>query len=89
MSHSYRHSNYIKCCGDRSYKKIFNRRLRRSSKYSNPDFIPTGNVYKKLNKSYDLADYRFDSSWEEFRKWNQDEPEEETFARWKRLYKSK
>lgn len=90
MSRSYRHSDYIKSCGDKSYKKIFNRRLRRSSKCSNPDSIPAGNAYKKFNESYDIVDYRFDSSWEEFRKWNTvDEPENKAYARWKRTYKSK
>lgn len=90
MSRSYRHSNYVKCCGDKSYKKVFNRRLRRSSKYSSPDSIPAGNAYRKLNESYDIVDYRFDSSWEEFRKWNTvDGSEEEAYAKWKRTYKSK
>lgn len=88
MSRSYKKHNWEKCAGDTSYKKIFNRWLRRTKDI---DEIPDGNAYKKMYCSWDIADFRFNSSWEEFKTWNYEEEkdEEELWAEWKRLYGSK
>jgi hypothetical protein len=56
MSHSYRHNYVFKTAGDKSMKKIFNRRLRRSQKCDN---IPDGNAYRKYNNPWDIADYTY------------------------------
>lgn len=88
MSRSYKHHPYFKCAGDTSYKKLFNRWLRRTKDI---DEIPDGNAYKKMYCSWEIADYIFDASWEEFKQWynNKDKSEEELWAEWKRLYGSK
>lgn len=88
MSRSYKHHPYFKCAGDTSYKKLFNRWLRRTTDI---DDIPDGNAYKKKYCSWFIADYIFDGSWEEFKQWayNEDKSEEELWAEWKRLYGSK
>lgn len=85
MSRSYRHSPWMKCAGDTEYKKIFNRKLRRCDDCQD---IPDGNAYKKMNNSWDIADYRFNCSWEVFRDWYWTEgmSEEEAKAEWKRKY---
>lgn len=40
----------------KSWKKIFNRRIRRSQKTTD---ISNGCEYKKLNNSYDICDYKW------------------------------
>lgn len=88
MSRSYRHSAWMKCAGDPSYKKLFNRKLRRCNDYKD---IPNGNAYRKMNNSWDIADYRFDCSWEDFQRWywTEEMSKEEAKAEWKRKYWSK
>ena len=55
MSRSYRH---VPGYNDRDpvTKKIFNRRIRRSSAPKYQD-IPNGSAYKKLNNSWEICDY--------------------------------
>lgn len=91
MSRSYKKHNWCKCAGDSSMKKLFNRRIRRSKKFED---IPNGNAYKKLSCSWEIADYRFDSSWQSFKEWNWTraqffDSEEEAYAYWKAHYGSK
>lgn len=64
MSRSYRKG--IQCCGDKVFKKIFNRRLRRSQKCED---IPSGSAYKKFNQTWLIADDRFSVTWEDFKTW--------------------
>ena len=52
MSRSRKHQPLIKCAGDKSYKKIFNRRFRRKKDL---DF-PSGNAYRRANESWDICD---------------------------------
>lgn len=89
MSHSYRKG--FQCAGDKEFKKIFNRRLRRTDILNNIDNRPSS--YKKLNCPWDIADYRgeipqtyeeFCSSWS----WIQKLSEEERKAMWNK-YRSK
>lgn len=86
MSRSYRHGKYAPACYDKSYKKIYNRRLRRSGKYKDPESIPSGSAYKKLNEPWNIVDLKIDTTWETYKKWNQ---EENAYAIWKRVFKSK
>ena len=88
MSRSYKHHPYFKCAGDTSYKKLFNRWLRRTKGIEE---IPDGNAYRKIYCSWEIADFIFNGSWEEFKQWsyNEDKSEEELWAEWKRLYGSK
>ena len=93
MSRSYKKHPWVKCAGDPSMKKLFNRRIRRSNKALYTD-MPNGNAYKKTNCSWDIADYRCYCSWEEFREWNwvrekYFDSEEEARAHWKKHYGSK
>lgn len=87
MSRSYKHTPIFKCAGDTSYKKLFNRWLRRTKDI---DEIPDGKAYKKMYCSWEIADYTFSCSWEQFKEWaDEDKSEEELWAEWKRLYGSK
>lgn len=89
MSRSYRRSEIIKYAGDTSWKKIFNRKLRR--KYKNDLDFPNYNAYRKTNESWDIADVRSLVSFEDYKDWYKDSgmTEEEMYAEWKREYKSK
>ncbi len=65
MSRSYRKG--YQCAGNKDFKKIFNRRLRRSQKCQD---IPNGAAYKRFNCSYDISDYRGSAiTWENFKTW--------------------
>lgn len=89
MSRSYRRSEIIKYAGDTSWKKIFNRKLRR--KYKNDLDFPNYNAYRKMNESWSIADVRSLVSFEDYKDWYKDSgmTEEEMYAEWKREYKSK
>ena len=52
MSRSRKKHPLIQCCGDKSFKKIFNRRFRHKKDL---DF-PSGNAYRKTNESWDICD---------------------------------
>lgn len=52
MSRSRKKHPLIQCCGDKSFKKIFNRRFRRKKDL---DF-PSGNAYRKTNESWEICD---------------------------------
>lgn len=86
MSRSYRHHYIFKTAGDKSFKKIFNRRLRRSSKCEN---IPDGNAYRKYNNSWEIADYVYRyNDYEEYREANKEfETEEQSRKKWKKWFK--
>lgn len=89
MSRSYRHTNIIKYAGDKAFKKIFNRKLRR--KYKHDLDFPNYNAYRKMNDSYDIADivsYVPFENYKEFYKYS-GMTEEEMLNEWKREYKSK
>lgn len=86
MSHSYRHHYVFKTAGDKSMKKIFNRRLRRSQRCCN---IPNGNAYKKYNNSWYIADYTYRyNDYNDYREQHKDlESEEESRKRWAKWFK--
>ena len=54
MSRSYKKHPIIQGCGDKSLKKIFNRRLRRRKQLD----YPSGNAYKRepSNNSWEICD---------------------------------
>lgn len=52
MSRSRKKHPLIKCAGDKSLKKIFNRRFRHKKDL---DF-PSGNAYRKTNESWEICD---------------------------------
>lgn len=89
MSRSYRRSEIIKYAGDTSWKKIFNRKLRR--KYKNDLDFPNYNAYRKKNESWSIADVRTLITFEDYKDLYEDSgmTEEEMYAEWKREYKSK
>lgn len=89
MSRSYRRSEIIKYAGDTSWKKIFNRKLRR--KYKNDLDFPNYNAYRKMNESWSIADVRTLITFEDYKDLYKDTgmTEEEMYAEWKREYKSK
>lgn len=88
MSRSYKKHNIIKCAGDTSFKKIYNRKLRRTTKL---DEIPNGKAYKRMNESWEIYDFISRCSWEDFKSWNwtQDMTQEEAWKEWKRHFYSK
>lgn len=78
MSRSYRHG--FQCAGDKGYKKIFNRKIRRNNKQ---ELFQMGE-YKKVNNSWDIADYKIPLDWDTYSDWNDDVIDEERWARYKR-----
>lgn len=59
MSRSYKYPIFKDNDGagkKKSWKTIFNRKLRRNKKYFD---IPDGNSYKKINDSWIICDYKF------------------------------
>lgn len=97
MSRSYYHSDIRPCVYDKSFKKIFNRRLRRIMKHKDDyEDLPQYGKYRKLNDSWDIVDMRIGTSWEEFKKWNWDDNPGKFFPteraaknHWKRYFRSK
>lgn len=89
MSRSYRHSDIMPCACNKSLKKLYNRRFRRTHK-NDTDF-PSGNAYRKTNDSWEIVDMKIDIDWPGFRDDSIEffDSEEECFAHWKRCYKSK
>ena len=106
MSRSYKKTPY---CGDKSntfMKKQFNRKLRRKNKNIDPEDeslnLQNGS-YKKANESWDISDYGWIQTWEEYwascisdwkdaqaRGWDDPYPNrEQEYKRWKKMYKNK
>jgi hypothetical protein len=83
MSRSYRKHPWA-VLGDKEYKKIFNRKLRRikNNKDDYYDF-PQNNYYKKANQTYYINDWNWDCSWEIMQHHGVDYPT------WKKVYKCK
>ena len=91
MSRSFKKHPGFQIAGDKGFKKIFNRRIRRAKKL---DDIPDGGAYKKLNDSYDIADYKeIGPKWEDFyeghKLLNTPEEKEELYKIWLKWYRSK
>lgn len=88
MSRSYKKHPYFQLAGDKSFKKIFNRRIRRNKL---TDDINSGSSYKKLNDSWDICDWRTYYSWNMFKKSNIQffDTEEECYSHWKKHFGSK
>lgn len=85
MSRSYKKNHIIKYAGDKEYKKLFNRKLRRVTSL---DEIPNGKAYKKMNESWDIDDIRSYCSWEDYKeicKWR-GQNEDELYNEWKKCY---
>lgn len=84
MSRSYRKG--MQCCCTKDFKKIYNRRLRRTDILDDIDNCPAS--YRRLNEPWEIADYRcgFDDmdSWG----WMQELTEEERIKA-KNKYRSK
>lgn len=55
MSRSRKKNPIIKTAGDKSLKRIFNRRFRRNKEL---DF-PSGNAYRKTNEPWEIADVTY------------------------------
>ena len=53
MSRSRKKNPLIKCAGDKSLKRIYNRRFR----HQNDLDFPSGNAYRKTNDSWELCDF--------------------------------
>lgn len=65
MSNSYKSEPVIKDY-NRGSKKFANRRVRRKLKNASYKYISNGNSYKKLSCSYDICDYSFRMTWQDF-----------------------
>lgn len=109
MSRSKKKNNIYKTAGDTEYKKIYNRSIRRNLKQElrasdDPDTVqlPQGKSYKKMNCSWNIADYIARYSWEDCKNllynprtgfydlWSKKGiSEEELWAEWSRKYGSK
>lgn len=80
MSRSYQHHPHA-IVGDKSFKKIYNRRFRRTQK--DTDF-PQYNAYKRFSNSYDIVDYKWRTSFEDFQEWYAGASQEEIYSMWKK-----
>lgn len=81
MSRSWKKNKWSKV-GDPSFKKIFNRKIRRNSKYMD---LPSGNAYRKVNDSWDICDYRFRHEKKDLENWNLYDTDEELERQYRRL----
>lgn len=103
MSRSYKKHPIIKYAGCKDYKKLYNRRLRRSNKIGLED-IPNGNAYKKMNESWNINDIVDGCTWPEYKimsdEWDRHyentgwsifnkRTEEEKYRDWYKCYKGK
>lgn len=103
MSRSYKKYPICKDNGCRDYKKIYNRRLRRSKKFGLED-IPNGNAYRKFNCPWNICDWKCTSTWQEFQKsqkywddyaeskgytWHKKRTDKELYHDWYTMYKMK
>ena len=88
MSRSYKKHPYFLMIGDKSFKKIYNRRIRRAHL---ADDVNSGGSYKKLNDSWDICDCKCYYPWEEFKRTNLEffEDEEKCYSHWKKNFGSK
>lgn len=90
MTRSYKKHGFVHGAGhDGSWKKIFNRRLRRNDKFND---IPDGGAYKKLNCSWSISDWPcIAPSFEEFKKYpmNDGATEKEMRDMYDRIYRRK
>lgn len=90
MSRTYRKREVVQALTDKERKKEFNRKLRRNTK-GDVDAIPNGGAYRKLNKSWEICEWKFGCSWEQFKRWDWTartfDSEEEARAYWLRHYK--
>ena len=65
MSRSYKKSNYCGDKKDKELKRLANHRVRQYLK-RNLDFTPGPSDFKKLFESYEICDYWWLCSWEEY-----------------------
>ena len=84
MSRSYKKHPYMQCAGNKSYKKIYNRKYRRQHK--NDYDLPQNKKYKRENESWEICDIL--CGWhniDEYKKFCKHEDlTEEELAEWKR-----
>lgn len=86
MSRSYRHNYIFKIAGDKSMKKVFNRRLRRKHNHLWEN-IPNGGKYKRYNNSWNIADYiyrydNFEDFWQHHKDFIDYEEAKKRWAKW-------
>lgn len=88
MSRSYKKFPCYKCAGDKTNKKTFNRKLRRTTGIED---IPSGNAYRKMNESWDINDFVCYCTWENYKGWecHKNDNEQELYIEWKRTFYSK
>ena len=104
MSRSYKKSNYCGDKKDKELKRLANHRVRQRLK-NNLDYIPKPGAFKRMFESWEICDYGWLCSWEEYwnhqcewyycdhaKRWlgNQTPPDhEEEYRTWYRYYKMK
>ena len=65
MSRSYKKSNYCGDKKDKELKRLANHRVRQRLK-NNLDYTPKPGDYKRMFESWEICDYRWLCSWEEY-----------------------
>lgn len=104
MSRSYKKSNYCGDKKDKELKRLANHRVRQRLK-NNLDYTPKPGDFKRMFESWEICDYGWLCSWEEYwnrqcewyycdhaKRWfgNQDPPDyAEEYRIWHRYYKMK
>ena len=104
MSRSYKKHPTAGDKNDGFNKKYFNRKLRRKLK-NDFDYELPNNSFKKANQSWDIKDYSFSMTWEEYCDWAMESwkhglaagyesektmpNKEECYKEWKRHYQRK
>lgn len=95
MSRSYMKHPHKKAGKDSSYKKIFNRMLRRNFNPEKEDsfYFFKNNNYKKKKNSYLINDFIASTSWKDFQEWEWVQRTNWTlsdkYSYWKKYYQSK
>ena len=87
MSRSFKKNVWVKD-KNKGMKRLANKRVRQAMK---KDKVDCGSHYKKHFNSYDISDFKFDCSFEEFLKWHwtRDMDIQESLAEWERMFRSK
>lgn len=91
MSRSYRRNHFFKTTNPGA-KKYANKRVRQALKQAESLVFTDGNHYRKHTEPYNIADQRFDCSFEEFLKWGGErvfDSPQEALAEWERMWHSK
>lgn len=85
MSRSYKKTPIVKDNkrGRKHSKRQANKKVRHSHE------VPNGKQYRKFYNPWDIYDWIYFTSFEDYKQWCEEETEEEMYVAWKKRYKCK